>query len=418
MLIGASSLRWVMGGQRPIVQRRVAAECQSLPPLAWLGDSRRTRRRRPRRRPRRLHRAAGSIWPRCRRRRRVERPRNPEHGDYASDARAAARQEGRRAARASSPRRSPSSSARSPGIKSVEIAGPGFLNIRLDAAAAGRAGPHGGRRRARRTGTATRSPGSGSTWSSSPPTRPGRCTSAASAGRRSATRWRRLLRAAGAEVATRVLLQRRRRRRSTGSPGRCCAAAQGRAGAGGRLRRRVHRRDRRRGRRRATRRARPPDDEALEMFRVEGVELMFDGDQAVARPSSACTSTSTSTRRTCTTRASSTPALSRLREQGHVFEADGAVWLRTTDFGDDKDRVLRQEPTASGPTSPPTAPTTSTSASAASTGASIMLGADHHGYVGRLQAIAAVLRRRPGRQPRDPDRPDGQPGHATASRCG
>ncbi len=33
-------------------------------------------------------------------------------------------------------------------------------------------------------------------------------------------------------------------------------------------------------------------------------------------------------------------ALARLREQGHVDEPDGAVWLRTTDFGDDKDRVL------------------------------------------------------------------------------
>ena len=32
--------------------------------------------------------------------------------------------------------------------------------------------------------------------------------------------------------------------------------------------------------------------------------------------------------------------IQRLREQGHVFEQDGAVWLRTTDFGDDKDRVL------------------------------------------------------------------------------
>src|SRR5256885_15970462 len=30
----------------------------------------------------------------------------------------------------------------------------------------------------------------------------------------------------------------------------------------------------------------------------------------------------------------------RLAEQGHVFEQDGAIWLRTTDFGDDKDRVI------------------------------------------------------------------------------
>ena len=40
----------------------------------------------------------------------------------------------------------------------------------------------------------------------------------------------------------------------------------------------------------------------------------------------------------------------------------------------------------------------------------IMLGADHHGYVGRLMAMCAVLRRRPVREPRDPDRPAGQPG--------
>ena len=31
-----------------------------------------------------------------------------------------------------------------------------------------------------------------------------------------------------------------------------------------------------------------------------------------------------------------------LRKAGHVYEAEGAVWLRTTDFGDDKDRVMRK----------------------------------------------------------------------------
>jgi arginyl-tRNA synthetase len=35
-------------------------------------------------------------------------------------------------------------------------------------------------------------------------------------------------------------------------------------------------------------------------------------------------------------------AIERLRAQGHVFEQDGAVWVRTTDFGDDKDRVIRR----------------------------------------------------------------------------
>lgn len=33
-------------------------------------------------------------------------------------------------------------------------------------------------------------------------------------------------------------------------------------------------------------------------------------------------------------------SLDELKAKGHVFEAEGATWLRTTDFGDDKDRVL------------------------------------------------------------------------------
>ena len=66
----------------------------------------------------------------------MERPRNPEHGDYASTM---AMQLGKKAGVA--PRELASALAEElsnrPGIKSVEIAGPGFLNIRLDAAAAG-----------------------------------------------------------------------------------------------------------------------------------------------------------------------------------------------------------------------------------------------------------------------------------------
>ncbi|HEV8172028.1 MAG TPA: arginine--tRNA ligase, partial [Actinoplanes sp.] len=66
----------------------------------------------------------------------VERPRNPEHGDYASTL---ALQLSRKVG---VPSRELASAlaeelGRQPGIKSVEIAGPGFLNIRLDAAAAG-----------------------------------------------------------------------------------------------------------------------------------------------------------------------------------------------------------------------------------------------------------------------------------------
>ena len=80
--------------------------------------------------------------------------------------------------------------------------------------------------------------------------------------------------------------------------------------------------------------------------------------------------------------------LDRLKEQGHVFEDGGATWLRTTDFGDDKDRVMIKSDGAF-------AYFASDSAyyiSKRERGFDIciyMLGADHHGYVHRLKAIAA-----------------------------
>ncbi|HEX8971591.1 arginine--tRNA ligase, partial [Oryzihumus sp.] len=81
-------------------------------------------------------------------------------------------------------------------------------------------------------------------------------------------------------------------------------------------------------------------------------------------------------------------AVDRLREQGHVFEADGATWLRTTDFGDDRDRVMVRangEPTYF-------AADAAYYLSKKDRGFPekiYLLGADHHGYVGRLKAIAA-----------------------------
>jgi arginyl-tRNA synthetase len=79
--------------------------------------------------------------------------------------------------------------------------------------------------------------------------------------------------------------------------------------------------------------------------------------------------------------------IEELRERGHAYEEDGAIWLRTSDFGDDKDRVLRR---ADGR---PTyfAADCAYMASKVARGydrSIYMLGADHHGYVARLQAIA------------------------------
>jgi arginyl-tRNA synthetase len=78
----------------------------------------------------------------------------------------------------------------------------------------------------------------------------------------------------------------------------------------------------------------------------------------------------------------------KLLENGHVFIHEGATWLRTTDFGDDKDRVMIKSDGSF-------AYFASDSAyyiSKRERGFDIciyMLGADHHGYVGRLKALAA-----------------------------
>jgi arginyl-tRNA synthetase len=81
-------------------------------------------------------------------------------------------------------------------------------------------------------------------------------------------------------------------------------------------------------------------------------------------------------------------AFVRLRDMGHVFEADGAVWLRTTDFGDDKDRPLVK----SDGELTYFASDTAYYVDKRSRGFDIciyLLGADHHGYVHRLRSIAA-----------------------------
>ena len=80
--------------------------------------------------------------------------------------------------------------------------------------------------------------------------------------------------------------------------------------------------------------------------------------------------------------------LEKLRKEGHVFEEEGAVWLRTTDFGDDKDRVLTKSDGSLTYFSSDTA----YYINKRERGFDIciyMLGADHHGYVNRLKAIAA-----------------------------
>ncbi|HEX8346730.1 MAG TPA: arginine--tRNA ligase [Actinoplanes sp.] len=316
----------------------------------------------------------------------MERPRNPEHGDYASTL---ALQLGKKAGVA--PRELAAALAgelgRQAGIKSVEIAGPGFLNIRLDAAAAGelarvvvQAGElygHTDRLAGQRINLE---------FVSANPTGPVHI---------GGVRWAavgdalsRLLRAAGATVGTEYYFN------DAGSQidrfaKSLYAAAKGEAapedGYGGAYIAEIAE---------AVRVQRPDvlglgPDAALEVFRVEGVALMFAEIKASLTGFGVHFDTYFN-EKDLHDAGKLDLALARLEQQGQVFTADGATWLRTTDFGDDKDRVLRKSD----------GEWTYFAADCAyyldkrERGFDrivIMLGADHHGYLGRMKAMAACF---------------------------
>ena len=83
-------------------------------------------------------------------------------------------------------------------------------------------------------------------------------------------------------------------------------------------------------------------------------------------------------------------AITRLQESGHVYEQDGALWFRSTDFGDEKDRVVRRE----------NGQTTYFASDIAyhmnkfDRGFDRVIniwGADHHGYIPRVKASLSAL---------------------------
>jgi arginyl-tRNA synthetase len=82
--------------------------------------------------------------------------------------------------------------------------------------------------------------------------------------------------------------------------------------------------------------------------------------------------------------------LARLKELGHVYEEGGALWMRTTDFGDDKDRVLIKSDGELTYFASDTAYYLDKRARGFDH-CIYLLGADHHGYVGRLKAMAACV---------------------------
>ncbi|MGH8937949.1 MAG: arginine--tRNA ligase, partial [Actinomycetes bacterium] len=130
-----------------------------------------------------------------------------------------------------------------------------------------------------------------------------------------------------------------------------------------------------------------PDGEQLEAFREEGYRRQLDQQRQVLDDFRTHFDVWSSERELHRSGAVER-GLAKLREQGHVFEQGGAVWLRTTDFGDDKDRVLVR---SNGETTY-FASDTAYYVDKRARGYDrciYMLGADHHGYVGRLRAIAA-----------------------------
>ncbi|MFF4685075.1 arginine--tRNA ligase [Streptomyces sp. NPDC001307] len=132
-----------------------------------------------------------------------------------------------------------------------------------------------------------------------------------------------------------------------------------------------------------------PESEASAVFRAVGTELMFDE----IKTSLAAFGTHFDTyfnEKDLHDRGDLDAAVTRLGDGGHVYETDGALWLRTTDFGDDKDRVLVK---SDGSWTYFTADCAYylNKRSRGFERVVIMLGADHAGYVGRMRAMAACF---------------------------
>ncbi|PZG51132.1 arginine--tRNA ligase [Listeria ivanovii] len=84
------------------------------------------------------------------------------------------------------------------------------------------------------------------------------------------------------------------------------------------------------------------------------------------------------------------PALERLRQNGYIYEQDGATWLRTTDFEDDKDRVLIK----SDGSYTYFLPDIAYHLNKLERGFDVLIdiwGADHHGYIPRMRAAIEAL---------------------------
>ncbi|GAB3991341.1 arginine--tRNA ligase [Nocardioides marmoraquaticus] len=137
-----------------------------------------------------------------------------------------------------------------------------------------------------------------------------------------------------------------------------------------------------------------PDDEAQEVFRQVGVELMFAEIKQTLHDFGVDFDVYFHENDLHTSGAVD-KAIARLSELGNTYEQDGALWLRTEQFGDDKDRVVIKADGTGAYLSGDLAYYLD-KRSRGFDRCFIMLGADHHGYVGRMMAMCAAFGDEPG----------------------
>ncbi|MFN3008535.1 arginine--tRNA ligase [Mycolicibacterium wolinskyi] len=132
-----------------------------------------------------------------------------------------------------------------------------------------------------------------------------------------------------------------------------------------------------------------PDEQQRETFRAIGVDLMFTHIKESLHEFGTDFDVYTH-EDSMHTSGRVQQAIAKLRETGNIYEKDGATWLRTTEFGDDKDRVVIK----SDGNPAYIAGDLAYYLDKRQRGFDLciyMLGADHHGYIARLKAAAAAL---------------------------
>ena len=327
----------------------------------------------------------------------VERPRQREHGDWATNV---ALQLAKKAG--TTPRALAEDLANrlaaTPGVKAVDVAGPGFLNITLDAAAAGElartiveAGAAYGR------GTSEAGKKVNLEFVSANPTGPIHI---------GGVRWAavgdslaRVLEASGADVTREYYFndhgaQIDRFARSLLARARGLDAPED--GYGGEYISEIA--DAVIADALAVGDPDPrtlPDADAQEVFRARGVERMF-GEIRKSLHDFGVDFDVYFHEDSLHESGAVERAVERLREAGQVYDKDGATWLRTTDFGDDKDRVVIKSDGDAAYIAGDIAYYLDKRERGFDE-VIIMLGADHHGYIGRMMAVSAAFGDVPGK---------------------